>query len=146
MELEPIIINSNFYPIPEDLDALKELEKVMTYINQPINSKLSNLLQVLCATSNKPKMVEYLLKQGADPYYMDINAKTAYDYALENKFHLKEWLFILLNQYQVHFKPKDISERQELVFSLIQTEIVKHEMLKFEAKERLLNVLDELSV
>ena len=41
MELEPIIINSNFYPIPEDLDALKELEKVMTYINQPINSKLS---------------------------------------------------------------------------------------------------------
>ena len=91
-------------------------------------------------------MVEYLLKQGADPYYMDINSKTAYDYALENKFHLKEWLFILFNQYQVHFKPKDISERQELVFSLIQTEIIKHEMLKFEAKERLLNVLDELSV
>ena len=118
----------------------------MTDINQPINSKLSSLLQVLCATSNKPKMVEYLLKQGANPYYMDINGKTAYDYALENKFHLKEWLFILLNQYQVHFKPKDISERQNFVFSLIQTEIIKHEMLKFEAKERLLNVLDELSV
>ena len=63
MELEPIIINKNFYPIPEDLDALKELEKLMTDINQPINSKLSSLLQVLCATSNKPKMVEYLLKQ-----------------------------------------------------------------------------------
>ena len=146
MELEPIIINKNFYPIPEDLDALKELEKVMTYINQPINSKLSSLLQVLCATTTNPKMVEYLLKQGANPYYMDINGKTAYDYALENKFHLKDWFFILLNQYQVHFKPKDISERQNFVFSLIQTEIIKHEMLKFEAKERLLNVLDELSV
>jgi hypothetical protein len=146
MELETIIINKKFYPLPKDLETLKELEKLMTHINQPINSKLSSLLQVLCATSNKPKMIEYLLKQGAHRYYMDINGQTAYDYALENNFHLKEWLFILLNQYQVHFKPKDISERQIFVFSLIQTEIIKHEMLKFEAKERLLNVLDELSV
>ena len=57
MELEPIIINKNFYPIPKDLETLKELEKLMTHINQPINSKLSSLLQVLCATTTNPKMV-----------------------------------------------------------------------------------------
>ena len=144
MELEPIIINKNFYPIPEDLETLKELEKLMTYINQPINSKLSSLLQVLCATTTNPKMVEYLLKQGANPYYMDINGKTAYDYALENKFHLKDWFFILLNQYQGHFKPISASERQSFVFSIIQSEIIKHEILKLEAQEQLLKNLDDL--
>ena len=144
MELEPIIINKNFYPIPEDLETLKELEKLMTYINQPINSKLSSLLQVLCTTTTNPKMVEYLLEQGANPYYMDINGKTAYDYALANKFHLKDWFFILLNQYQGHFKPISASERQSFVFSIIQSEIIKHEILKIEAQEQLLKDLDDL--
>jgi hypothetical protein len=124
--------------------SIKELEKLMTYINQPINSKLSSLLQVLCATTTNPKMVEYLLKQGANPYYMDINGKTAYDYALENKFHLKDWFFILLNQYQGHFKPISASERQSFVFSIIQSEIIKHEILKIEAQEQLLKDLDDL--
>lgn len=144
MELETIIINKKFYPLPEDLESLKELEKLMTYINQPINSKLSSLLQVLCTTTTNPKMVEYLLKQGANPYYMDINGKTAYDYALENKFHLKDWFFILLNQYQGHFKAKDVSERNEFVFSIIQSEIIKHEMLRLKTQEQLLKDLDDL--
>lgn len=74
------------------MESLKELEKLMTYINQPINSKLSSLLQVLCTTTTNPKMVEYLLEQGANPYYMDINGKTAYDYAIRTP---NQWARIL---------------------------------------------------
>ena len=43
-------------------------------------------------------------------------------------------LNLLLNQ----------SERQSFVFSIIQSEIIKHEILKLEAQEQLLKDLDDL--
>ena len=143
---DAIIINDKFYPMAENLDSLKELENKLTYIDQPLNSRLSSLLQVLCKTSNNPKMIEYLLKQGANPYYMDIDGNTAYEYAIENIYHMKDWLFILLNQYSSRFKHPDTCSRNEFVFNFIKAEIIKHELEQREKEKTLLQVLDTLAI
>lgn len=143
---DAIIINDKFYPMAENLDSLKELENKLTYIDQPLTSQLSSLLQILCKTSNNPKMIEYLLKQGANPYYMDIDGNTAYEYAIENIYHMKDWLFILLNQYSSRFKHPDTVSRNEFVFNFIKAEIIKHELEQREKEKTLLQVLDTLSV
>ena len=143
---DAIIINDKFYPMAENLDSLKELENKLTYIDQPLNSRLSSLLQILCKTSKNPKMIEYLLKQGANPYYMDIDGNTAYEYALENIYHMKEWLFISLNQYSTRFKHPDTDSRNEFVFNFIKAEIIKHELEQREKEKTLLEVLDTLSI
>jgi len=143
---DAIIINDKFYPMAENLDSLKELENKLTYIDQPLTSQLSSLLQILCKKSNNPKMIEYILKQGANPYYMDIDGNTAYEYALENIYHMKDWLFILLNQYSSRFKHPDTDSRNEFVFNFIKAEIIKHELEQREKEKTLLEVLDTLSV
>ena len=143
---DAIIINDKFYPMAENLDSLKELENKLTYIDQPLNSRLSSLLQILCKKSNNPKMIEYILKQGANPYYMDIDGNTAYEYAIENIYHMKDWLFILLNQYSSRFKHPDTVSRNEFVFNFIKAEIVKHELEQREKEKTLLQELDNLSI
>ncbi len=143
---DAIIINDNFYKTPKNLEELKDLENKLTYIDQPLTSQLSSLLQILCKTSNNPKMIEYLLKQGANPYYMDIDGNTAYEYAIENIYHMKDWLFILLNQYSSRFKHPDTDSRNEFVFNFIKAEIIKHELEQREKEKTLLEVLDTLSV
>ena len=143
---DAIIINDNFYKTPKNLEELKDLENKLTYIDQPLNSQLSSLLQILCKKSNNPKMIEYLLKQGANPYYMDIDGNTAYEYAIENIYHMKDWLFILLNQYSSRFKHPDTDSRNEFVFNFIKAEIIKHELEQREKEKTLLEVLDTLSV
>ena len=141
-----IIINDTFYKMAENIEELKELENKLTYIDQPLTSQLSSLLQILCKTSNNPKMIEYLLKQGANPYYMDIDGNTAYEYALENIYNMKDWLFILLNQYSTRFKHPDTCSRNEFVFNFIKAEIIKHELEQREKEKTLLEVLDTLSI
>lgn len=143
---DAIIINDNFYKTPKNLEELKDLENKLTYIDQPLTSQLSSLLQILCKKSNNPKMIEYLLKQGANPYYMDIDGNTAYEYALENIYHMKDWLFILLNQYSSRFKHPDTDSRNEFVFNFIKAEIIKHELEQREKEKTLLEVLDTLSI
>ena len=143
---DAIIINDKFYPMAENLDSLKELENKLTYIDQPLTSQLSSLLQILCKKSNNPKMIEYLLKQGANPYYMDIDGNTAYEYAIENIYHMKDWLFILLNQYSSRFMHPDTDSRNEFVFNFIKAEIIKHELEQREKEKTLLEVLDTLSI
>ena len=143
---DAIIINDKFYPMAENLDSLKELENKLTYIDQPLNSRLSSLLQILCKTSNNPKMIEYILKQGANPYYMDIDGNTAYEYAIENIYNLKDWLFILLNQYSSRFNSPNIDTRNQFVFNFIKAEIIKHELEQREKEKTLLQVLDTLAI
>ena len=123
---DAIIINDNFYKTPKNLEELKDLENKLTYIDQPLTSQLSSLLQILCKTSNNPKMIEYLLKQGANPYYMDIDGNTAYEYAIENIYHMKDWLFILLNQYSSRFKHPDTDSRPTYSYHQIQTHQPPH--------------------
>ena len=144
--IDMIIINDTFYKMAENIEELKELENKLTYIDQPLTSQLSSLLQILCKTSNNPKMIEYLLKQGANPYYMDIDGNTAYEYAIENIYHMKDWLFILLNQYSSRFKHPDTVSRNEFVFNFIKAEIVKHELEQREKEKTLLQVLDTLAI
>ena len=143
---DAIIINDKFYPMAENTEELKELENKLTYIDQPLNSRLSSLLQVLCKKSNNPKMIEYLLKQGANPYYMDIDGNTAYEYAIENIYNLKDWLFILLNQYSSRFNSPNIDTRNQFVFDFIKAEIVKYEIKAREKERILLQELDNLSI
>ena len=52
-----IIINDTFYKMAENIEELKELESKLTYIDQPLTSQLSSLLQILCKTSNNPKII-----------------------------------------------------------------------------------------
>ena len=141
-----IIINDTFYKMAENIEELKELENKLTYIDQPLTSQLSSLLQILCKTSNNPKMIEYLLKQGANPYYMDIDGNTAYEYAIENIYHMKDWLFILLNQYSSRFNSSNIDTRNQFVFNFIKAEIIKHELEQREKEKTLLQVLDTLAI
>ena len=42
-----IIINDTFYKMSENIEELKELENKLTYIDQPLTSQLSSLLQIL---------------------------------------------------------------------------------------------------
>ena len=141
-----IIINDTFYKMAENIEELKELDNKLTYIDQPLNSRLSSLLQILCKKSNNPKMIEYILKQGANPYYMDIDGNTAYEYAIENIYHMKDWLFILLNQYSSRFNSPNIDTRNQFVFNFIKAEIIKHELEQREKEKTLLEVLDTLSI
>jgi hypothetical protein len=91
-------------------------------------------------------MIEYILKQGANPYYMDIDGNTAYEYATENIYHMKDWLFILLNQYSSRFNFPNIDTRNQFVFNFIKAEIIKHELEQREKEKTLLQVLDTLAI
>jgi hypothetical protein len=77
---------------------------------------------------------------------MDIDGNTAYEYAIENIYHMKDWLFILLNQYSSRFKHPDTCSRNEFVFNFIKAEIIKHELEQREKEKTLLQVLDTLAI
>ena len=70
------------------VDTIKDVKYVLSLledINQPINTQLSSLLQVCCMLSGDVRVVEYLLRKGANPNYMDYRGWTARDYASFNK-------------------------------------------------------------
>ena len=145
MEQNKILINYEYYKIPKTLKELKRLEPFLFYIDQPVNAQLSNLLQLVCATTKSSEPVAYLLSKGANPYYMDIHGKTAYDYASENEFNIKHWLINLLDKYRRNFQPVNYKERENLIQQFIQIQITKHIMNEKFDSILLAKDLDELN-
>ena len=52
----------------------------------------------------------------------------------------------MLGKYQHRFKQRDMTERKEFVYHLIQSEIIKYELQKRESEALLLQELEELQI
>lgn len=99
------------------VDTIKDVKYVLSLlkdINQPVNTQLSSLLQICCMLSEDVEVIEYLLKRGANPNYMDYRGWTAKDYASFNKSPIAMLLiYHLLAQYGGKFPQEDAFERRK---------------------------------
>ena len=77
MDLEIILDSDIISETFSNLDKMKDFLSTLEYIDQPINTTLSSLLQVCCQYAKDDTVVKYLLENGANPNYLDINGKDA---------------------------------------------------------------------
>ena len=85
MDVEIVISDMENLEIFNDVGKIKEFISTLEYIDQPINTTLSSILQVCCQYAKDDKVVKYLLKQNANPNYLDINCKDSKYYIDRNK-------------------------------------------------------------
>ena len=85
MDLEFIMNRAETIETFGNLEKVKDLLSTLEYIDQPINTTLSSLLQVCCQYATDDTVVKYLLDKGANPNYLDINGKDATYYTNINK-------------------------------------------------------------
>ena len=141
MDLELILDSDAISKTFSDLGKMKEFLSTLEYIDQPINTTLSSLLQVCCQYAKDDTVVKYLLKNGANPNYLDINAKDARFYIDHNKNKMAGVLCLNeLCEYIDLFPKEDPEKRKQIGFDLIRGEIAKHkaeEQRKNEAMEKL---------
>ena len=141
MDLELILDSDTISKTFSDLGKMKEFLSTLEYIDQPINTTLSSLLQVCCQYAKDDTVVKYLLKNGANPNYLDINGKDARFYIDHNKNKMAG--LICLNErceYMDLFPKEDTEKRKQIGFDLIRNEIAKHreeEQRRNEAMEEL---------
>ena len=127
MDLELILDSDAISKTFSDLGKMKEFLSTLEYIDQPINTTLSSLLQVCCQYAKDDTVVKYLLKNGANPNYLDINGKDARFYIDHNKNKMA--VVLCLNElcgYMDLFPKEDPEERKQIGFDLIRNEIAKH--------------------
>ena len=67
MDLEIVMNGKALSETFSDLGKMKEFLSTLEYIDQPINTTLSSLLQVCCQYAKDDTVVKYLLKNGANP-------------------------------------------------------------------------------
>ena len=96
MDLEIVMDNSAISDTFNNLDKIKGFLATLEYIDQPINTTLSSLLQVCCEYAKDDTVVKYLLENGANPNYLDINGKDAMYYINLNKDTML--VFMCLNE------------------------------------------------
>ena len=141
MDLELILDSDTISKTFSDLGKMKEFLSTLEYIDQPINTTLSSLLQVCCQYANDDTVVKYLLKNGANPNYLDINGKDARFYIEHNKNKMAGVLCLNeLCEYIDLFPKEDPEKRKQIGFDLIRNEIAKHreeEQRRNEAMEEL---------
>ena len=127
MDSELIINSDTISETFNDLDKVKGFLSTLKYIDQPINTELSSLLQVCCQYAKDDTVVKYLLENGANPNYLDINGKDARFYVEHNKNKMAG--LICLNElceYIDLFPKEDPEQRKQIGFDLIRGEIAKH--------------------
>ena len=104
---------------PLFVDTIQDVKYVLSLlddINQPVNTQLSSLLQICCMLSGDLSVIDYLLKKGANPNYMDYRGWTAKDYASFNKNPCASILIInLLAPYEKKFPQEDAFERRRQI-------------------------------
>ena len=82
-------------------------------IDQPLNSQLSSLLQLVCIMSGDVDLVQYLLEKGANPNYMDYRGWTARDYCYFNPNTFAPILISnILEPYEKRFPKSDKDDRR----------------------------------
>ena len=127
MDLELILDSDTISKTFSNLGKMKEFLSTLEYIDQPINTTLSSLLQVCCQYAKDDTVVKYLLENGANPNYLDINGKDARFYIDHNKNKMAGALCLNeLYGYMDLFSKKDPEERKQIGFDLIRNEIAKH--------------------
>ena len=101
------------------LDTQEGVDMVLSQlqdINQPVNTQLSSLLQLVCLLSHDVTLVDYLLEKGANPNYLDYRGWSAFDYAYFNKALFAPQLICLsLERYQDKFPKEDATERRRQI-------------------------------
>ena len=138
MDVEIVISDMENLEIFNDVGKIKEFISTLEYIDQPINTTLSSILQVCCQYAKDDKVVKYLLKQNANPNYLDINGKDAKDYAFlnENTMAALKCLKVICH-YAGMFPEEDPALRKQVGFDLIRAEIQRHRDKEQEDKENL---------
>ena len=138
MDVEIVISDMENLEIFNDVGKIKEFISTLEYIDQPINTTLSSILQVCCQYAKDDRVVKYLLKQNANPNYLDINGKDAKDYAFLNKNTMAalECLKVICH-YTGMFPEEDPALRKQVGFDLIRAEIQRHWDKEQEDKENL---------
>ena len=127
MDLELILDSDTISKTFSNLDKMKDFLSTLEYIDQPINTTLSSLLQVCCQYAKDDTVVKYLLKNGANPNYLDINGKDARFYVEHNKNKMAGVLCLNeLCEYVDLFPKEDLKKRKQIGFDLIRNEIAKH--------------------
>ena len=123
-----------------NLDNVKELLSILSYIDHPISNNLSTVLQQACRFAEDDTVVKYLLENGANPNHLDINGHDAKYYIELNKNTLAGLMCLNeVNKYVDDFPKEDPNERKELGYRLIREEIARHK-----AQEKENEVLQEL--
>ena len=127
MDVDIIITDVESQSMFKDFDKVKDFVSSLEYIDQPINTALSSILQLCCQYAKDDKIVKYLLKQDANPNYLDINGKDARYYADMNKDTLAGLLCMnALCRYVDSFPREDTVQRKQVGFDLIRAEIKRH--------------------
>lgn len=127
MDLEIVMNGEALSETFSNLDKMKDFLSTLEYIDQPINTTLSSLLQVCCQYANDDTVVKYLLENGANPNYLDINGKDAKYYINRNKDTMVVFMCLKeLSKYTDLFPKEDPEKRKQIGFDLIRGEIAKH--------------------
>ena len=127
MDVEIVISDMENLEIFNDVGKIKEFISTLEYIDQPINTTLSSILQVCCQYAKDDTVVKYLLKQNANPNYLDINGHDCKDYVFLNKNTMAalECLKVICH-YTGMFPEEDPALRKQVGFDLIRAEIQRH--------------------
>ena len=112
----------------KDQDTVKGVLDILEYIDQPLNMTCSSLLQLACKYTNNPSVVEFLLEQGANPLYLDLNGDNAMSYTSENRHKdLQDKILLLLHGMKEYYLPtNEKSKRKEEGWTILKNEIKKH--------------------
>ena len=137
MDVEIVISDMENVEMFNDVNKVKDFISTLKYIDQPINTKLSSILQVCCQYAKDDKVVRYLLKQNANPNYLDINGQDVRHYVDLNKNTLAALKCLkVICHYTGMFPEEDPALRKQVGFDLIKAEIQRHRDKEKEDKER----------
>ncbi|MBP5534242.1 MAG: hypothetical protein J6Y03_01900 [Alphaproteobacteria bacterium] len=138
MDVEIVISDMENVEMFNDVDKIKDFISTLEYIDQPLNTQLSSILQVCCQFAKDDKVVKYLLKQNANPNYLDINGHDCRHYVDLNKNTLAALKCLkVICHYTGMFPEEDPSLRKQVGFDVIKAEIQRHRDKEIEEKERI---------
>ena len=127
VDAEIQIGNTDNCEIFHNVKDLKGFVDTLEYIDQPINTRLSSILQMCCQYAHDDETITYLLEHGANPKYLDIDCHDAQYYANQNEDTLAGLMCLnTLWKYVDHFPTPDVAARKQIGFDLIKSEIARH--------------------
>lgn len=80
----------------DTMEGAKKMLSELPHIDYEIGKEGSTLLELVCAFTTDVKVVEYLLKKGADIHHTDKYGRNAFAYAWFN--HSAPYMDVFINQ------------------------------------------------